>query len=156
MWKIEGIFAEAKSHHGMGRARCRGRKKVQMQVYMTAVAQNLKRLAANGKIIFIWVRAHLTLKNQNPIFRLKLAWTTEKSKKSIVFQHAHLFLFNTAYLLHFYFFIALKGCLWRSQLYYLSYCQFFPHLCLLKPRMKIQSLAGLKVVGSQSVQPQTR
>ena len=47
MWKMEGIFAEAKSHHGMRRARYRGRTKVQMQVYVVATVQNLKRLAAS-------------------------------------------------------------------------------------------------------------
>ena len=47
MWKMEGIFAEAKSHHGMRRARYRGRAKMQMQVYMTATVQNLKRLAGS-------------------------------------------------------------------------------------------------------------
>jgi transposase len=45
MWKMEGIFAEAKSHHGMRRARYRGRAKMQIQVYMTSTIQNLKRLA---------------------------------------------------------------------------------------------------------------
>ncbi len=47
MWKMEGIFAEAKSHHGMRRARYRGRAKMQIQVYMTATVQNLKRLAGS-------------------------------------------------------------------------------------------------------------
>lgn len=47
MWKMEGIFAEAKSHHGMRRARYRGRAKMQIQVYMTSTVQNLKRLAAS-------------------------------------------------------------------------------------------------------------
>ncbi len=45
MWKMEGIFAEAKTHHGMRRARYRGRAKMQIQVYMTSTVQNLKRLA---------------------------------------------------------------------------------------------------------------
>ncbi len=41
MWKIEGIFAEAKTYHGMGRARYRGRSKVQIQMYMSVGVQNL-------------------------------------------------------------------------------------------------------------------
>lgn len=45
MWKMEGIFAEAKSHHGMRRARYRGRGKLQTQVYIISTVQNLKRLA---------------------------------------------------------------------------------------------------------------
>jgi hypothetical protein len=45
MWKMEGIFAEAKSHHGMRKARYRGRRKLQTQVYIISTVQNLKRLA---------------------------------------------------------------------------------------------------------------
>ncbi|MBL7543863.1 MAG: transposase [Bdellovibrionaceae bacterium] len=46
MWKMEGIFAEAKSHHGLRKARYRGRWKVQTQVYVVSMVQNLKRLAS--------------------------------------------------------------------------------------------------------------
>ncbi len=46
MWKIEGLFAEAKQNHGLSRARYRGRSKVQIQAYLSATAQNLKRLVA--------------------------------------------------------------------------------------------------------------
>ena len=44
MWKIEGLFAEGKNAHGLGRARYRGREKVQIQAYMIANVQNVKRL----------------------------------------------------------------------------------------------------------------
>jgi transposase len=44
MWKSEGLFAEAKQNHGLSRARYRGRAKVQIQAYLSATAQNLKRL----------------------------------------------------------------------------------------------------------------
>lgn len=44
MWKVEGLFSEAKNNHGLGRARYRTRWKVQMQAYMVATTQNLKRL----------------------------------------------------------------------------------------------------------------
>jgi transposase len=44
MWKAEGLFAEAKQNHGLSRARYRGRSKVQIQAYLCATAQNLKRL----------------------------------------------------------------------------------------------------------------
>jgi IS5 family transposase len=44
MWKAEGLFAEAKQNHGLARARYRGRSKVQIQAYLSATAQNLKRL----------------------------------------------------------------------------------------------------------------
>lgn len=43
-WSIEGIFAEAKNNHCMSRARYRGKSKVQIQVYMVSIVQNLKRL----------------------------------------------------------------------------------------------------------------
>lgn len=45
-WKIEGLFAEAKKYCGMQRARYRGRAKMQIQAYMAAIVQNLKRLGA--------------------------------------------------------------------------------------------------------------
>jgi hypothetical protein len=44
MWKIEGIFAEAKQLHGLSKARYRGVEKVQIQAYMVASVQNVKRL----------------------------------------------------------------------------------------------------------------
>lgn len=44
MWKIEGINAEAKNLHALNRAKYRGLPKVQIQAYMTAAVQNLKRL----------------------------------------------------------------------------------------------------------------
>lgn len=42
---IERSFAEAKELHGLRRCRFRGREKTQEQVLMTAIAQNLKRIA---------------------------------------------------------------------------------------------------------------
>jgi len=44
MWKIEGLFAEAKRNHCLSRAKYRGPAKVQIQAYLCAIAQNLKRL----------------------------------------------------------------------------------------------------------------
>ena len=44
MWKCEGIFAEAKQFHGLARAKYRSRPKVQIQAYLSAIVQNLKRL----------------------------------------------------------------------------------------------------------------
>jgi hypothetical protein len=44
MWKSEGLFAEAKVNHCLARARYRGRAKVQIQAYLSAIVQNLKRL----------------------------------------------------------------------------------------------------------------
>ena len=44
MWKVEGLFAEAKEHHGLRRAKYRGRAKMQIQAYVIACVQNLKRM----------------------------------------------------------------------------------------------------------------
>ena len=77
MWKMEGIFAEAKSHHGMRRARYRGRAKMQIQVYMISTVQNLKRLAACD---FGWLRS--ILREFASVFR-----RTEKSAEIFVFVH---------------------------------------------------------------------
>jgi transposase len=44
MWKMEGLFAEAKQHHNLSRAKYRGRSKVQIQAYLSGITQNLKRL----------------------------------------------------------------------------------------------------------------
>lgn len=44
--RSEHIFAEAKTCHGMDRARQRGRANVQIQADLTGIVQNLKRLAA--------------------------------------------------------------------------------------------------------------
>jgi IS5 family transposase len=44
MWKMEGLFAEGKNLHGLERARYRGRRKIQIQAFMIAGVQNLKRL----------------------------------------------------------------------------------------------------------------
>ena len=44
MWKIEGLFAEAKQNHCLARAKYRGRPKVQIQAYLIAIVQSLKRL----------------------------------------------------------------------------------------------------------------
>lgn len=43
-WKIEGLFAEAKENHCLRKAKYRGRAKMQIQAYLVATVQNLKRL----------------------------------------------------------------------------------------------------------------
>lgn len=44
--RSEHVFAEGKNQHGLGRARRRGRERVEDQLKLTAVVQNLKRLAS--------------------------------------------------------------------------------------------------------------
>jgi len=45
-WRVEGAHGEAKTQHGLRRAARRGLDNVAIQVYLTAAAINLKRLAA--------------------------------------------------------------------------------------------------------------
>jgi len=72
MWKIEGLFAEAKQNHNLARAKYRGRPKVQIQAYLSAIAQNLKRLVA---LFYYWLVACWLRKQKqqvtplNPIFQ---------------------------------------------------------------------------------------
>ncbi len=54
MWKSEGLFAEAKQNHNLSRAKYRGRSKVQIQAYLSAIAQNLKRLVS---LFYYWLIA---------------------------------------------------------------------------------------------------
>jgi transposase len=93
MWKMEGLFAEAKQYHGLSRAKYRGRPKVQIQAYLSAIVQNLKRLLFP---LYCWLAACWS--------RLTRATTqarptNRKSPKSIrqmparirLFQHARWF-----------------------------------------------------------------
>jgi transposase len=64
-WKMEGLFAEGKIQHGLDHARYRGRSKMQIQAYMTAFVQNLKRLLEIGLsltsdlVLTIWIQVGL-------------------------------------------------------------------------------------------------
>ena len=55
-WRVEGIHGEAKTQHGLRRAVRRGLANVSIQVYLTAMVMNLKRLAAFLCLFFIWLR----------------------------------------------------------------------------------------------------
>lgn len=46
-WRGEGVHGEAKTRHGLARAVRRGLTNIRIQVYLTAAAINLKRLAAD-------------------------------------------------------------------------------------------------------------
>jgi transposase len=52
-WRVEGKHAEAKGQHGLGRAVRRGLGEVSIQVFMTAAAMNLKRMAALFMLILM-------------------------------------------------------------------------------------------------------
>ena len=55
-WQVEGRHAEAKQQHGLRRAVRRGFAEMFIQVYLTAVAMNLKRLAASFCQFFILLK----------------------------------------------------------------------------------------------------
>ena len=88
MWKAEGLFAEAKRNHGLARARYRGRSKVQIQAYLSAMTQNLKRLVF---LFYCWL----------------VAWWSHRPRKSSqsradpsaagLFQHARPISRNASY-----------------------------------------------------------
>ena len=63
MWKSEGLFAEAKRNHCLARAKYRGRCKVQIQAYLSAIVQNLKRLVA---LLYYWLAACWLRKQTRP------------------------------------------------------------------------------------------
>lgn len=69
MWKSEGMFAEAKRNHCLARAKYRGRRKVQIQAYFSAIVQNLKRLVA---LIYYWLVACWLRKQTRPACSPKL------------------------------------------------------------------------------------
>ena len=83
MWKCEGLFAEAKENHNLARARYRGRPKVQIQAYLTAIVQNLKRLVI---AFYLWLLARSLLGQ----FRSTRALASRNQAR--LFQHARRFL----------------------------------------------------------------
>jgi len=50
-WRVEGVHGEAKTQHGLRRAVRRGLANVAIQVYLTAAAMNLKRLARQHAVV---------------------------------------------------------------------------------------------------------
>ena len=62
MWKCEGLFAESKQYHCLARAKYRGRSKVQIQAYLCAIVQNLKRLLFP---FYYWLLAHYSSYSTN-------------------------------------------------------------------------------------------
>jgi IS5 family transposase len=54
-WRAEGKHGEAKERHGLRRAVRRGRAKVAIQVYLTAIVMNLKLLAGLLAALWNWI-----------------------------------------------------------------------------------------------------
>jgi transposase len=65
-WRIEGKHGEAKVLHGLRRAVRRGRWNVAIQVYLTAVAMNLKCLAALLRAVLEWLLGVKSLPGHGP------------------------------------------------------------------------------------------
>jgi hypothetical protein len=63
MWKSEGLFAEAKRNHCLARVKYRGRGKVQIQAYLSAIVQNLMRLIA---LFYCWLLDRWLRKQMKP------------------------------------------------------------------------------------------
>lgn len=66
-WRVEGIHGEAKTQHGLRRAARRGLANVSIQVYLTAIVMNLKRLAALLCLFFVRLKGR---KSHGSIFEL--------------------------------------------------------------------------------------
>jgi len=66
-WRVEGIHGEGKTQHGLRRAVRRGLANVSIQVCLTAIVMNLKRLAA---FIFVFFGLLESEKRRETIFEL--------------------------------------------------------------------------------------
>jgi transposase len=67
-WLVEGVHGEAKTQHGLRRAVRRGLDNVSIQVFMTAAAINLKRLAALIFSFLLPITPYTRLKSQFLVF----------------------------------------------------------------------------------------
>ena len=90
MWKCEGLFAESKQNHCLARAKYRGRPKVQIQAYLCAIVQNLKRLLFP---LYCWLVAACLRFMHRAVHRQSANSTPPNSThqmtaESILFQHA--------------------------------------------------------------------
>jgi transposase len=84
-WRVEGIHGEAKTQHGLRRAVRRGLVNVSIQVYLTAMVMNLKRLATLLCLFFNCLedqKVHRTVFGRTELAfeRILLRW-----QKSIIF-----------------------------------------------------------------------
>lgn len=86
-WKVEGIFGEAKSNHCLRRAKYRGLEKVQIQVFLTATVQNLKRMIKIycSYLYLFWPKTRIKLANIALVIQ-KLDW---KNFYKYIFPNKH-------------------------------------------------------------------
>jgi transposase len=69
-WRVEGVHGEAKTQHGLRRAVRRGLANVSIQVYLTAMVMNLKRLAAFLLLFFVGMKNEWRYRNNLNLLRL--------------------------------------------------------------------------------------
>ena len=76
-WRVEGIHGEAKTQHGLRRAVRRGLANVSIQVYLTAMVMNLKRLAAFLLLFFARWQSGWRYRNNINLLRLTFTGTID-------------------------------------------------------------------------------
>ena len=81
-WTIEGLFAEARQFHGLKRARYQGLHKVSIQALMTALAQNIKRVARRLPG-FYWLQTRCRL-----ILKCRIVAHETPGRKMTLFGHS--------------------------------------------------------------------
>lgn len=69
-WRVEGVHGEAKTQHGLRRAVRRGLVNVSIQVYLTAMVMNLKRLAAFLLLFFVGGKNEWHYRNNLDLLRV--------------------------------------------------------------------------------------
>jgi transposase len=72
-WRVEGIHGEAKTQHGLRRAVRRGLANVSIQVYLTAMVMNLKRLAAFLLLFFAFRKGKWLYQNNLNLLMLRFS-----------------------------------------------------------------------------------
>lgn len=77
LWKIEGILQEAKANHCLASAKYRGLTKIQIQAYLSANAQNIKRITFII-LLYNWI---------NDLTSHSIIFIKNNSKRSNVFFH---------------------------------------------------------------------
>ena len=76
-WRVEGIHGEAKTQHGLRRAVRRGLANVSIQVYLTAMVMNLKRLAVLLLLFFARWQSGWRYRNNLNLLRLTFTGTID-------------------------------------------------------------------------------
>jgi len=83
-WRVEGVHGEAKTQHGLRRAVRRGLANVSIQVYLTAMVMNLKRLAAFLLLFFVYHNIKKHCRNNLNLLRLTFSRVFERFHKICV------------------------------------------------------------------------